>query len=178
MDMAGSEEEQVQAGTGEQADSKVEKQEAPPEVHYDHPLVSLVFWLMGKKIEEKKRTISPSSSTSLGGGGGMLKERTLSWKDEKGENIASWMDDFGGVRAPDVELRNPEDYKGQLKPQLRPKAMQSGNGSDGGGGTDSESSGHRSPNSPNWGFFVSITPPQATLYAKNEEKAVASSSSS
>lgn len=105
-----------------------------------------------------------------------LKERTLSWKDEKvnGGSLTTtntWFDDFA-VEVSDIPLKTMEEFKGPLKPKVLNTIAQMDGDND--CGLDSSSHGGRSPQSPNnWGFFVSITPPQAEIFAKVKADSVA-----
>jgi len=123
-----------------------------------HPLVRLMFWALGQDpLPNGCETSLPTEGEEAGADG--LKERTLSWKDEKqGAPLTTtntWIDDFGEVEGQDVPL------KGSSSSALKPKALLNRESRNSGSGSD--------PGSPNWGFFVSITPPQADLFAKLRE---------
>ena len=129
-----------------------------------HPLVSLLFWALGQDMQKGEQSDLQQEAEEAAAMNDPLKDRTLSWKDEKinGAPLTTtnmYIDDFGGVEGPDMPLKGPEDAKGPLKP----KALLNSSNTDSAGG-GSPSAGGGSPN--NWGFFVSITPPQSELYAK------------
>lgn len=135
-----------------------------------HPLVSLLFWALGQDMQKGEQSDSQQEAEEAAAMNDPLKDRTLSWKDEKinGAPLTTtntWIDDFGEVEAPDVPLKGPEEFKGPLKPKVLQNkdngARSSSTDSSGGG---SPGGGGGSPN--NWGFFVSITPPQSELYGK------------
>jgi len=132
-----------------------------------HPLVSLLFWALGQDLKRGSETTLHSENE--GDTNDPLQERTLSWKDEKNGPLTTtntWIDDFGEVEAKDIPLKGESEFKGPLKPKVLSKMEKGGNertsSSDGGG----------SPNSPNnnWGFFVSITPPQAEIFPKKKDE--------
>ena len=142
----------------------------PAALKAQHPLVTLLFWALGQDIKKGSETSLPLAGDEDPALNDPLKERTLSWKDEKinGAPLTTtntWIDDFGEVEAHDIPLKKEEDFKGPLKPKVL--MVQAGE--------SSSAAAEGSPNSPNnWGFFVSITPPQAELFAKAKLDASAS----
>ena len=144
-----------------------------------HPLVSLLFWAMGHSMRKSQDTLKSMVREDE-----ELKEndklkadgRTLSWKDEKNAGSLTttntWIDDFQDVtvEGDTIPLKSSEDSKGPLS--LRPKVLERMRFED---GSEGEGSGtpQKSPQSPaqSWGFFISITPPQAELFSKPKEDA-------
>ena len=145
-----------------------------------HPLVGLLFWVLGKDLHEKhsRESIdehslgSPAIDTpdSIGSG------RALSWKDENpDEKLVTWHE-FADVKAPDVPLAEGATAQ-RLSSSLKPGA---GSGAtlarkkagEGERSFSEDDPNRRSPNSDQWGLFVSLTPPME-YYSAEAGKAVA-----
>lgn len=137
-----------------------------PEGQRSHPLVGLLFWMLGKdlkhdnastEVDQSARTREEEDEVARE----RLQRRSLSWKDDNpNENLATWHE-FVDVKAADVALSSggEKPHVSSLKAGTTLQRHRSSIDDD----DHEDAKKRRSPNSPNWGFFVSITPP-AELY--------------
>jgi hypothetical protein len=140
--------------------------EKSPEGQRSHPLVGLLFWMLGKnlkhedastEVDQSARTREEEDEVAKE----RLQRRSLSWKDDNpNENLATWHE-FVDVKGADVVLAAGGDkpQSSSLKAGTTLQRHRSSIDDD----DNEDAKKRRSPNSPNWGFFVSITPP-AELY--------------
>lgn len=129
-----------------------------------HPLVSLLFWLSGNKLQEneepnrekeKKQQVEEDFVSNE-----RPPRRSLSWKDEHPNELLETWHEFGDVKGPDMKLSSGNDADQDGKPSSMKAGTKLSRKPSTLGDEDSEEDKKRySPNSPNWGFFVSITPP-------------------
>lgn len=135
-----------------------------------HPLVSLLFYFLGADVNKNKtETLKMVDETESMND--PMKQRTLSWKDEKvnGGSLSTTstfkfdhLGEFADVAGPDQVLRSDDEQRGPLKPKVLHRGSQEDNGS---------------PNNlKDWGFFVSITPPTSELYSSVSKKGNGTSS--
>jgi hypothetical protein len=109
-----------------------------------HPVISTVLWILGTVPDKGSPMRGDNSSGSLAGG-------TLKWKDETGGNMNEYYS-HAQTDAPDTNERKEEET------QLKPGVSRRNSGDAGVNGTISPA-GDYTP-SPQWGFYVPITPPQ------------------
>ena len=128
-----------------------------------HPLVAALFWILGKNLDDERMGSfdDNGSSGNLSGGGtpdtfGSSGSRSLVWKDDlPDEKLATWHE-FADVKAPDMPLANSNQ---RLSSSLKSSGQQlSRRGSTERTQSDDDFN-RRSPNSDQWGLFVSLTPP-------------------
>jgi hypothetical protein len=123
-----------------------------------HPVISTVLWIFGTIPPAKGGTNSPNGDSSTGSPTGS----TLKWKDEKGGSINEYISQ--------VQTHEPSCKKREEETQLRPGASKKldGDGERDGvcvNGTISPA-GDYTP-SPQWGFYVAITPPQEVFNSRS-----------
>jgi hypothetical protein len=127
-----------------------------------HPLVGLLFWVLGKDLKTetnaaKAQNDAPNDEEDRATE--RIQRRSLSWKDDNpSESLATWHE-FADVKAPDLALVSDKPQSSSLKSGTTLHRKQNTIDDN----EEEEIKKRRSPNSPNWGFFVSITPP-AELY--------------
>jgi hypothetical protein len=144
-----------------------------------HPLVGLLFWVLGKDLHDQPSRESmdehslgsPAIDTpdTLGSG------RALSWKDDNpDEKLVTWHE-FADVKAPDVPLAegaNAPRLSSSMKPGGGTTLARKMAGVEGERSFSEDDPNRRSPNSDQWGLFVSLTPPME-YYSAAAEKEVA-----
>jgi hypothetical protein len=139
-----------------------------------HPLVGLLFWMMGKNLEEEvKETKNLTQQEEEIASSERIQRRSLSWKDEHPNELLETWHEFVDVKGPDIALTDSTDPD---KSSLKAGTMLSRKPSTLGDEDDEEDKKRYSPNSPNWGFFVAITPP-TDLYPSNQSNSTTSKSS-
>ena len=141
-----------------------------------HPLVGLLFWVLGKDLHGGSSRDSVSDELSHGSPAidtpdtlGSSDGRVLSWKDDNpDEKLVTWHE-FADVKAPDVPLaEGATRLSSSLKPggtMLARKKV----GVEGERNFSEEDLNRRSPNSDQWGLFVSLTPPME-CYSANQKQ--------
>jgi len=125
-----------------------------------HPLVGLLFWMMGKDLKAegevqagKEKERSEENRDQIGAE--QIQRRSLSWKDDTPDGALATWHEFADVKAPDVAIASEKPQNSSLKSGTTLHRKQNTIIDD----EDEDTKKRRSPNSPNWGFFVSITPP-------------------
>jgi len=126
-----------------------------------HPLVGLLFWMMGKNLGENDKKSSSNkvkkdlTQDEIDAGQERIQRRSLSWKDENSNELLETWHEFADVKGPDMPLSdekpsNPSLKAGTTLDRSKKVALNE----------EEEERKRYSPNanSPNWGFFVSITP--------------------
>ncbi len=138
-----------------------------------HPVIASVLWMMGTDLNNNKN----DSTGSLGSEETRINSSNrLSWKDDCGGNIAEFI---GQVQTGDGGKANKE---GTITSSALRKRGEFNNAS----GKDDRSppNGFRkdpkfrdeidvSAQSPQWGFYVSITPPQEQFLTQPPQGAIA-----
>ena len=129
----------------------------------NHPLVATLFWILGKSFDDDKTGSLDDygSSGNLSGGGtpdtfGSSGSRSLSWKDDlPDEKLATWHE-FADVKAPDMPLAHENQ---RLSSSLKSSGQQLSRRGSTERSQGDDDFNRRSPNSDQWGLFVSLTPP-------------------
>ena len=134
-----------------------------------HPLVGLLFWFLGKDLHDGARdSISELSMSPDGTPDNRFASadgRVLSWKDDNpDEKLVTWHE-FADVKAPDMPLADENGNKDSTRPSgsnLKPGGTTLARSrvvTDVERTTSEDDLNRRSPNSDQWGLFVSLTPP-------------------
>ena len=121
----------------------------------DHPIVSTVLWILGHHV--KKQNPPPQEN----------KASMLSWKDDHGGHIAEYIMEVQAKTGSDSctittektgEVSSESQQLG-IKRHTKSWMPPPGTGA-----------GEESPAlpSPQWGFYVPITPPEQEMYAKSQ----------
>ena len=134
----------------------------PPKLSWSaHPVVSTVLWMLGHdtKLSREKAARNEENRSSA-----------LSWRDDHGGHIAEYIleiqgkpqDQSGHTENTDLSqqatrLRSSEDQTDAMVAQMRRLGLSSNPGD--------ESPQYTTP-SPQWGFYVPITPPETEMYSK------------
>ena len=118
-----------------------------------------MFWMMGKDLKSEERTSleRDEEAEEVVVANERLQRRSLSWKDDNPNELLATWHEFADVQAPDIALASESavpsssSLKGGSTLLRRHSSIDDDD--------DDDAKKRRSPNSPNWGFFVSITPP-------------------
>ena len=137
-----------------------------------HPLVGLLFWVLGKDLYgssdheslEELSHGSPAIDTP-----DTFGSSRLSWKDENSDGKLETWHEFADVKGPDVPLsedntRLSSSLKSGGTTLARKKVSTDGERS-----YSEEDLNRRSPNSDQWGLFVSLTPPMEYYSSTKKE---------
>jgi hypothetical protein len=117
-----------------------------------HPLISTVLWILGTETSSIEKNDKNSSSNS--------KLNVLTWKDDHGGNIGEFM----------TQVQSADSAPREFEAVLSPKAVSSFQ-SDTPSGLDMDYQ-HSDFQSPQWGFYVSITPPQQEKFGNLKKDVV------
>lgn len=139
-----------------------------------HPLVAALFWILGKNLDDERvGSFDENGSTgSLGDGtpdtfgrnSSGSGSRSLIWKDDlPDEKLATWHE-FADVKAPDMPLA---DNSQRLSSSLKSSGQQLSRKTSADRNLSDDDFNRRSPNSDQWGLFVSLTPP-SEYYTKSD----------
>ena len=123
-----------------------------------HPLVGLLFWMMGKDLQAEAAAKEAAGKEQVEQDRDpteRIQRRSLSWKDDTPDGALATWHEFADVKAPDVAIASDKPGNSSLKSGTT--LHRKHNTID--DNEDEDGKKRRSPNSPNWGFFVSITPP-------------------
>ena len=133
----------------------------------NHPLVGLLFWMMGKNLQEEASELAESeqlkvqeklNKEELEIANERIQRRSLSWKDDHPNELLETWHEFADVKGQDIALDG--GYEGGAgKSNLKAGTTLSRKPSNIVDEDDEDDKKRCSPNSPNWGFFVAITPP-------------------
>lgn len=113
-----------------------------------HPVISTVLWMLG--TEMSNMDVNDKNNNSNG------KLNILTWKDDQGGNISEFMNQ---VQTSDNTPMNSEGDTTVLSPTVASQYQQQQQGSE---QPDSQLPDYASPQ---WGFYVSITPPQQEKFS-------------
>lgn len=145
-----------------------------------HPLVGLLFWMMGKNLQEEASQFAKEdrdnnlTQQEEDIASERIQRRSLSWKDEQPNELLETWHEFVDVKGPDIALTT--DGGDPDKSSLKAGTTLSRRPSTLGDEDDEEVKKRCSPNSPNWGFFVAITPPN-DLYPSGSSSSTTSKQS-
>jgi hypothetical protein len=147
------------------------RKETPLQWFSDHPIVSTVLWILGHNMSRplirKDLLCSPYSPTS-----GTKSPGLLSWKDDHGGNIAEYIHEVqnqtNGLVAIDLNDSMEMNKKINVNPNRRiklnnpkkDKKEMKLNNSNGEQVVKINGSADCTP-SPQWGFYLNITPPDS-----------------
>lgn len=112
---------------------------------YDkHPVVSAILWILGTEIQQ-----SPASGEDT------KASTTLSWKDDHGGHIAEYIYQ--------IQRRNDDNNISNDRTSVTHLEQRTLNHKFNSNSKDKEIEGEVIAPSPQWGFYVSITPPQESF---------------
>ena len=128
-----------------------------------HPLVAALFWILGKDLDDQEKMGSFDEHGSSGNlatpdslGSSGSRRSSLVWKDDlPDEKLATWHE-FAEVKAPDMPLANSNQ---RLSSSLKSSGQQLSRRTSTERSQSDDDFNRRSPNSDQWGLFVSLTPP-------------------
>mmetsp|Transcript_31781 Transcript_31781/g.53610 ORF Transcript_31781/g.53610 Transcript_31781/m.53610 type:complete len:189 (-) Transcript_31781:684-1250(-) len=131
-----------------------------------HPVISTVLWILGTapgSSDSKDPSNCRNIADSTSGGGGMLK-----WKDEKGGNIneiISHPAQTESTSSAPAESKEDTLLVPCASRELSQQSQQQQSSQD----YDPYLNGDYTP-SPQWGFYVPITPPQQEMFAQQQQQ--------
>lgn len=126
-----------------------------------HPIVSILLWALGGDSQndvDKTKDVNSNSNNNI-----------LQWKDVDGGNIHEYMSQVQ-ISAPITKQTN---FDSDTFTQLQPESAKYNNENlyNNSNNNNNQSLLENSIESPQWGFYVSITPPQQeTFSTKNNMK--------
>ena len=144
---------------------EVIQKETPLRWFNDHPIVSTVLWILGHDMTKQQKRIESDENKS---------PSLLSWKDDHGGHIAEYIQEVQGKTsaATDFTDEGGTDKDGRQRLQLKNKGGQGDRnenhpvfGTTAGGDLSAECTP-----SPQWGFYVPITPPDQEKFTKVEQQ--------
>lgn len=158
----------------------------PPSMKWNqHPVIATVLWILGTET-----TTTGNNETDRNSNYSSQGKLNVIWKDEQGGNINEYFNQIqshNGQNTTSTSLSSSSSSRNNTGAQLLPSAFQSqesGSGSPMRRATAASSSlsQHNLPDngsipvdittpSPQWGFYVAITPPQQDSYARQTETA-------
>lgn len=116
-----------------------------------HPLIATVLWIMGTAVEKTPSTDSEEER----------KSSSLTWKDDHGGHIAEYMEQIQSQSKENQKIENSPKKKLNLSSKNLVLSDESS--------TKSTNWNEESEvtQSPQWGFYVSITPPSESYSRHN-----------
>jgi hypothetical protein len=161
---------------------------SPPSMKWNqHPVIATVLWILGTETTSTGNNETERNSYSSQG------KLNVIWKDEQGGSINEYFSQvqtpLGGQNPTSTSLSSSaSNNRNSTGTQLLPTAFQSQESTGGGSpmrratAASTSLSQHNQPDSssipvdittpsPQWGFYVPITPPQQESYARQTETA-------
>jgi hypothetical protein len=146
---------------------KEDHKETPLRWFNDHPIVSTVLWILGHDMSKQQKRLESDGNKS---------PSLLSWKDDHGGHIAEYIQEVQGKTSAttDVTESDGSDYIQRLKLKNIDGTDNNCSVGEGDRGPENEkmASGEISAEctpSPQWGFYVPITPPDQEKFTKINE---------
>ena len=130
-----------------------------------HPIVSTVLWILGHDMSKQQKRIESDETKS---------PSLLSWKDDHGGHIAEYIQEVQGKTSSvtDTTYEGRADNGGSEIIKLKRNEGTSDRNEPPsilGDAPNGELSAECTP-SPQWGFYVPITPPDQEKFTKNGQK--------
>lgn len=137
--------------------------ETPLRWFNDHPIVSTVLWILGHDMSRQQKIIETDENKS---------PSLLSWKDDHGGHIAEYIQEVQGKTSAATDITDCDGSESSKRLKLTDEDGKCSNVTASDSGTDKFISGEVSAEctpSPQWGFYVPITPPDQEKFTKNEQ---------
>lgn len=154
------------------------RKETPMRWFNDHPIVSTVLWILGHDMSKQQKRIESDGNKS---------PSLLSWKDDHGGHIAEYIQEVQGKTSANTDVSESDGSENNSLQRLRlrnkdgPNAYENSDDINKRHEFDKNCAGELSAEctpSPQWGFYVPITPPDQEKFTKNQQiKSVESSKS-
>lgn len=128
--------------------------ETPLRWFNDHPIVSTVLWILGHDMSRQQTRIETDGNKS---------PSLLSWKDDHGGHIAEYIQEVQGKTSAATDITESDGSESSKRLKLSGE-----DGKESNVRVSGEVSAECTP-SPQWGFYVPITPPDQEKFTKNEQ---------
>mmetsp|Transcript_2961 Transcript_2961/g.3103 ORF Transcript_2961/g.3103 Transcript_2961/m.3103 type:complete len:167 (+) Transcript_2961:141-641(+) len=125
----------------------------------DHPIVSAVLWILGHDMTKQKSRIEQYSRDArdpYSPNNGNKSPGLLSWKDDHGGNIAEYIQEVQGKTDSPLYTENMDDTNTQMRSNREQLNK-----------NDEIGPAECTP-SPQWGFYIPITPPIDQVYSSSK----------
>jgi hypothetical protein len=136
------------------------RKETPMRWFNDHPIVSTVLWILGHDMSKQQKRIESDGNKS---------PSLLSWKDDHGGHIAEYIQEVQGKTSANSDVTESDGSESNSLQRLRLRNKDEINKRQ---ELDKINNGEISAEctpSPQWGFYVPITPPDQEKFTKNQQ---------